>query len=112
MYQPLHPAILRMIKSVAEAARAAGIKVSICGEMACSPFHVPILLPMGIDELSMNPISIPEIKRMIRAISLEDCRSFLEEVMKKRTVREILNIVEEEFGEKIQNMASYEPGLK
>jgi phosphotransferase system enzyme I (PtsI) len=112
MYQPLHPAILRMIKSVAEAARAAGIKVSICGEMACSPFHVPILLPMGIDELSMNPISIPEIKRMIRAISLEDCRSFLEEVMKKRTVRDILNIVEEEFGEKIQNMASYEPGLK
>jgi phosphotransferase system enzyme I (PtsI) len=109
LYQPLHPAIIRMVNSVTEAGHAAGIKVSICGEIACSPSHVPILLAMEMDELSMNPTSIPWIKKMIRTISLKDCKAILEEVMKQRTAQDIVKVVEGAFGEKLQGIVSCEP---
>ena len=109
LYQPLHPAIIRMVKSVTDAGHAAGIKVSICGEIACSPSHVPILLAMEMDELSMNPTSIPWIKKMIRTISLKDCKAVLEEVMNQQTAQDVVKIVEEAFGEKLQHIVSCEP---
>jgi phosphotransferase system enzyme I (PtsI) len=61
MYQPFHPAILRMIRQVVKAAKAAGIEVALCGEMAGDPFCAFILLGLGIDELSMNAMSIPMV---------------------------------------------------
>lgn len=109
LYQPLHPAILRMVKNVVEAGHAAGIRVSICGEMACSPSHVPILLAMEMDELSMNPISIPRVKKMIRTISLSDCKPLLKEVMKQRTSQDVVKVVQEAFGVTFQILASCEP---
>ncbi len=109
LYQPLHPAILRMVKSVVAAGHSAGIKVSICGEMACSPPYVPILLAMEMDELSMNPISIPQVKKMIRSVSLSDCKPLIKEVMKQRTAQDIVNILQDTFGEQFQDIASCEP---
>jgi phosphotransferase system enzyme I (PtsI) len=71
MYQPLHPAVLRSLRQVVEAAHQAGIPACICGEMAGEPFFLPILLGLGFDELSMNASSIPRVKQMVRCCSRE-----------------------------------------
>ncbi|MEA5620939.1 phosphoenolpyruvate--protein phosphotransferase [Cronbergia sp. UHCC 0137] len=67
---PLHPPVLRMIKQAVEAAHTAGIWVGVCGELAADPLAAPILLGLGIDELSVNPPSIPMIKQAITQLSI------------------------------------------
>jgi phosphotransferase system enzyme I (PtsI) len=98
LYQPLHPAILRMLKQICDVTRAADIKVAMCGEMAGDPFYVPLLLGLGIDELSMNPPSIPAVKSMIRAVALEDCKALAHDVFQLKTAAEINLLVKERFG--------------
>jgi phosphotransferase system enzyme I (PtsI) len=93
LYQPLHPATLRAIKLVVDAAHQAGIEVSLCGEVASDPFCVPILLGMGIDSISMTPQAIPGIKRIIRQTNMHDCRLLLKDVLECRTVSRINNLV-------------------
>jgi len=89
MYQPFHPAILRMIRQVVAAARNAGIQVSLCGEMAGDPLCISILLGIGIDGLSMNARAIPLIKKMIRTIPMEQARADLEKIMLLNTAKEV-----------------------
>jgi len=89
MYQPFHPAILRMIQQVVAAARNAGIQVSLCGEMAGDPLCISILLGIGLDGLSMNARAIPLIKKMIRAIPMEQARSDLARIMLLNTAKEV-----------------------
>jgi len=74
LYQPLHPAILRLIKRVIEAAHEAGKWVGLCGEMAGEPYAIPILLGLGLDEFSMNAAAIPEAKAIIRSLSLVEAK--------------------------------------
>ncbi|ABK98609.1 phosphoenolpyruvate--protein phosphotransferase [Pelobacter propionicus] len=66
LYQPLHPAVLRSLRTVVEAARGAGIPACICGEMAGDPLYLPVLLGLGFGELSMGAGSIPRVKQMLR----------------------------------------------
>jgi phosphotransferase system enzyme I (PtsI) len=66
LYEPLHPAVLRSLKIVVDAAHKAGIEACICGEMAGEPEYLPVLLGLGFDELSMNAISIPRVKNILR----------------------------------------------
>ncbi|MBL7171363.1 MAG: phosphoenolpyruvate--protein phosphotransferase [Desulfobacteraceae bacterium] len=89
MYQPFHPAILRMIQQVVRAAKNEGIKVSLCGEMAGDPLCVFILLGIGLDGLSMNARSIPLIKKIVRATSMEQAKIDLENIMKLNTANEV-----------------------
>lgn len=93
LYEPLHPAVLRMIKTVVEAGHAAGIPVGMCGEMAGEPLYVPILLGLGLDELSMNALAIPMVKKMIRSVTLRDCRSLAIQIMELGTPKEIHDFV-------------------
>lgn len=72
LYEPLHPAVLRSLKMVTDAAHAADIKVCMCGEMAGDPTYLPILLGLGFDELSMNAPSIPRVKRILRRCTKVD----------------------------------------
>lgn len=95
MYQPFHPAILRMIQKVVNAARDAGIGVSLCGQMAGDPLCVPILLGLGIDELSMNARSIPLIKMITRSLSMEEARADFENVMRLDTATEVRTYISE-----------------
>ncbi|MHB8109077.1 MAG: phosphoenolpyruvate--protein phosphotransferase [Syntrophorhabdaceae bacterium] len=88
LYEPLHPAVLKMIKKTVDDAHANRITVALCGEMAGEPRYVPVLLGLGLDELSMNPYSIPRAKKAIRGLDHGYCRELLEEIMKKDTPAE------------------------
>jgi phosphoenolpyruvate-protein phosphotransferase (PTS system enzyme I) len=68
-YQPLHPAVLRVIRHVVESARGRDIPVSVCGEMAAEPLHALMLLGLGVRELSMTPVAIPRVKNAVRSVS-------------------------------------------
>jgi phosphotransferase system enzyme I (PtsI) len=89
LYDPLHPAILRLLKHVVDAGHKAGIKVAMCGEMAGDPAYSMILLGLGLDELSMTPLAIPRVKRIIRRSTLKESRELLDTVMAFSTVGEI-----------------------
>jgi phosphotransferase system enzyme I (PtsI) len=99
LYNPLNPAVIRMIKHVIDVGRQKGIKVCMCGEMAGDPFNIPILLGLGINELSMNPQSIPSVKNTIRALDAETCRLFVKDVLKLTTTEEVMNLVTDKYGD-------------
>jgi phosphotransferase system enzyme I (PtsI) len=98
LFQPLDPAIIRMLKHVADVAREKNIKVFMCGEMAGTPHHIPLLLGIGMDELSMNPQTIPDIKRVIRSLNVEDTRSFIKEVLKQTTAKSTFELIRDTYG--------------
>jgi phosphotransferase system enzyme I (PtsI) len=89
LYEPLHPAILRIIRGVVQSAHQAGIPVAICGEMAAEPAYALILLGMGLDEFSMNPVSIPKVKKVLRMSRFEETRSLVEQLLQFATASEI-----------------------
>ncbi|MCI0451404.1 MAG: phosphoenolpyruvate--protein phosphotransferase [Candidatus Latescibacteria bacterium] len=89
LYQHLQPSILRLLRLTVEAARKRKIHVSVCGEMAGDPLSVPILIGLGIDEFSVSPNMIPEIKRIIRSVTFDECRALLRRVARFRTTNEI-----------------------
>jgi phosphotransferase system enzyme I (PtsI) len=98
LYQPLDPAIIRMLKHTADVAKEKGIKIFICGEMAGTPHHIPLLLGIGMDELSVNPQFIPIVKRVIRSLRVEDTRSFMKEVLKQPTAKSTFELINETYG--------------
>ena len=98
LHQPLHPAILRMIKRTCDVGREKGISIYMCGEMAAEPLFAPILLGLGVDELSMNPQAIPIVKNAIRAIDTTDLGFFLEEVLKMTTAQAVEALLENTYG--------------
>jgi phosphoenolpyruvate-protein phosphotransferase (PTS system enzyme I) len=93
MYEPLHPAVLRLIKRVVDAARKAGIHTAMCGEMAGDPLCILILLGMELDELSMNHLAIPRIKKIIRESTLEESKSLLKKALTFNTASEVRSYV-------------------
>jgi len=99
LYQPLDPAVIRLVKQVADVAKNKGIEVFMCGEMAAAAHHIPLLLSLGLDELSMNPQSIPHIKSVIRSLNLSDAQTFMQEVLTKRTARGVFEVLKEAYGE-------------
>jgi phosphotransferase system enzyme I (PtsI) len=98
LYQPLHPAVLRMVQRVVEAAKEAGIQVYMCGEMAGDPVNLPVLLGMEIDALSMNPVSIPALKELVRMLSLKESKLFLKKALKQPTAADVINLVYDTYG--------------
>ncbi len=80
LYDPLHPAVLRLIGEATAAALRLRCPVSICGEMAGNPLVVPLLLGLGLRSFSMNATSVPRVKQAIRAVSLDECRRFARRV--------------------------------
>ena len=89
LYEPLHPAVLRLIQNVLHVAVDAGIDITVCGEMAGDPVLSVLLIGMGYEQLSMSPTVIPEIKKVISSISLQDAQYLVAEIMKLSTAGEI-----------------------
>jgi phosphotransferase system enzyme I (PtsI) len=107
LYQPSHPAILKLVKNAIDAATAKGIWVSVCGEMAGDPRFVPLLVGMGAHELSMNPASIAPVRRLVRRLSTKDASDVLDNALKAANADEVLDLVEDmlyEIAPDIMNM--------
>jgi phosphotransferase system enzyme I (PtsI) len=83
LYDPLHPAVLRLIQFATEAALRLRMPVSVCGEMAGNPKLTPLLLGLGIRSFSMNAGAVPRVKQAVRAVSIDDCARFARRVMEQ-----------------------------
>ncbi len=90
LYEPTHPAVVRLIKTVAEAAHARGIWVGVCGEMAGDPVLVPLLLGLGVDELSLAASGVPAVKFVIRRLKMEEAGQLAEFALQCESGAEIL----------------------
>ena len=88
-YQPLHPAVLRLIESVVDAARSAGRELTICGEMAGDPLHAPLLLGLGLREFSVAPRQLLEVKDAIRRTRLDDARRLASAALELASATEV-----------------------
>ena len=94
LYNALHPAVLSMIKGTVDAGKKAGIWVGMCGEMAGDPLAVLILLGLGLQEFSVSPMVLPEVKKIIRSITHKESRQIAEESLKMHTTDELQGYIE------------------
>lgn len=100
LYTPFHPAILRLIKGIVESAHKKGIPVSVCGEMASQLSCVPLLVGMGVDELSMNTHSIPKVKKLLNTITEKESKEITKNCLKLKTGSEITDYATKEVVKK------------
>lgn len=100
-YQEFHPAVLRAIHSVIEAAHRNNITISICGEMASDPLATALLVGLGIDELSVVPSVFPEIKQIIRQMNFKEAKKLCKEILELPTEEQIRSRVQKFYNEKI-----------
>ncbi len=93
LYNPCHPAVLRLVATVIDAAHDNDIWVGVCGAMAAHPLAACILLGLGVDELSMSPIDIPEIKSLIRSADYQELKTITREALDLSTSEEIMRFL-------------------
>ncbi len=105
LYEPLHPAVLRVLRSLLTMARDQDVPVSMCGEMASDPLTAMMLLGFGMEELSMSAVAIPLVKNVIRKVKQADTEWILKRALQLRTAREV-----EEFALE-QQMALFPEGF-
>ncbi|MCM8812419.1 MAG: phosphoenolpyruvate--protein phosphotransferase [Candidatus Omnitrophica bacterium] len=99
LYDPAHPAVLRLIKSVIDIGHTRGIWVGMCGEMASEPLFALLLLGLGLDEFSASAVAIPEIKKIVRSVSFAEAREVANTVMGMSTAGEIHSYTREKLKE-------------
>jgi phosphotransferase system enzyme I (PtsI) len=90
LYEPTHPAVLRLLKMIADAAHANNIWVGVCGEMAGDVALIPLLLGLGMDELSASATLVPQVKRAVQSLAIPECRELVEVALNLDTASEIL----------------------
>jgi phosphotransferase system enzyme I (PtsI) len=90
LYQPFHPAVLRLLRHVCEVAAARGRPTTVCGEMAAEPLALPLLLGLGMGTLSVAPSAVGAVKEAVRRLSRTDTRGLVEEVVALATAAEVV----------------------
>lgn len=105
LYEPAHPAVLMLIKSIIDNGHKAGVWVGMCGEMAGYINMTLILLGLGLDEFSTSPINIPEIKQIIRSVSMEQAKKIAEEALTLSTGKEVEKFAKRKLREILPDMA-------
>ena len=98
LYDPLHPAVLRLVQFATEAALRMRMPVSVCGEMAANPRLTPLLLGLGIRSFSMNAGAVPRVKQVVRAVEIDDCARLARRVMEQSDSARIEELVAEFAG--------------
>jgi len=93
LYSSADPAVLRLIRTVIQDAHKAQKDLSVCGEMASEPEYIMLLLGMGVRTLSLAPPMLPEIKQIIRSVTIEDCNALVREVLSMHSERQISNFL-------------------
>jgi phosphotransferase system enzyme I (PtsI) len=96
LYNPADPAVLRLIKTVIDAAGRTNIEVNICGEMSGDPLFTLLLVGLGLTQLSLTPHNIPEIKTIIRSATLAEAARVADEVMRLETARDVTNYLRDQ----------------
>ena len=96
LYSAADPAVLRLIRTVEQAARRHGIEANVCGEMSGEPIYTMLLLGMGFRQLSATPHNIPEVKKIVRLVTLEGARRVAEEALQFETARDVTNYLREQ----------------
>jgi phosphotransferase system enzyme I (PtsI) len=89
LYQEFHPAVIKTINHIIKAGHAHNIPVSMCGEMAGDPVATLLLIGLGLDEFSVAPIMLPEIKKIIRSVSVTECEEIAHRVLEMKTEEDI-----------------------
>ena len=95
LYEPFHPGVLRLLKLIIDSGHEVGIPVGMCGEMAGDPMATLILLGLGLDEFSMSAAGIPEVKRIIRSVSMSDAEELVGSVLDMRSYEEVDKFVQD-----------------
>ena len=103
LYRPLHLSILRMVRHIVDAGKAAGIPVSMCGEMAGDSSLTLVLLALGLEEFSMTSGQIAVVKRIIRSVSMSEAKQLLDKAMQFSTAEEIERFVKNEMDQRFSN---------
>lgn len=106
VYEPLHLAVLRMMRRIILAGHRHNRPVSLCGEMASDPIYTIILLGLGVDELSVNPAMVPAIKQIIRGVSLEEAREVARGVLRERRAKDVQSYLETMMGSRFPQVMS------
>lgn len=96
LYEPTHPAILRLLKQIIETGHQAGIWVGLCGEMAGEPTFALLLLGLGVDELSVPPVLVPEVKRLIRSVTYAQAKTAAERALQLPTGHDVERFLREQ----------------
>ena len=102
LYEPLHPAVIRLIKNIIDAGHSKGIWIGMCGEMASELRYVPLLLGLGLDEFSVSAPALLKIKKIIRSVSYEDAKQVAEDALRLSTAKEIEALVARKFKDIIE----------
>jgi phosphotransferase system, enzyme I, PtsP len=97
LYEPLHPAVLAAIAEVVSVGRGAGKQVCICGEMASDPLATLLLLGMGLDQLSLSPLFIPVVRKIIREGNFQTARQIAQDILQMVSVQEIKGYLIERY---------------
>ncbi len=104
LYEPHHPAVLRMLKMVIENANVANVPLSICGEMAGDPLYMPLLIGLGVKTLSMAPIAIPEMKSYVRNTTMDEAKQITAQALKFEESKDILELLRNFQATKLQKI--------
>ena len=102
LYDPAHPAVLRVLKQIVDTGHAKKIKVSVCGEMAGDPLFAPLLLGLGVDELSMTPTLMPAVKFLIRAMNMSDARKLATDALAQTDPKKTYALIEAFYHERMK----------
>ncbi|MGH7565572.1 MAG: putative PEP-binding protein, partial [Gemmatimonadota bacterium] len=106
LYQPFHPAVLRLIREVVEAADAAGKPLTVCGEMGSNSRAAALLLGLGVRSFSMVAARIPRIKQVLGRVTVEEASETAREALRQSDSASVKAIVEDRFGERFHHAAS------
>jgi phosphotransferase system enzyme I (PtsI) len=102
LYNELNPAVLRLIQNTVTVAEKNKIEISICGEMAGNPLNIPLLLGLGIKNLSMYPHGIPQIKQIIRELNIKEAAALTKEIFRQNNCEDSKNLIRYKYGDSLK----------
>jgi len=107
LYEPLHPAVLKMIKEIVDVAHQAKVPVNVCGEMAGNPIYIPVLVGLGVDEISLNAQNIPLIKKVLCSISFKEAQNLAKKLVTFGSISEVRECYFNTIGKWIERIEEF-----
>ncbi len=102
LYEPAHPAVLRLLKTIIETGHSKKIWVGICGEMSGDPLLTPVLVGLGIDEISTSPVMIPEIKKIVRSMTFTEAEDIAKQALTFNTGDEVMHFLKNKYQQSLR----------